>query len=345
MKPEKLKSGNWRCKVFLGTDADGKKKFASVTAPTKKEALAKAAELATDTKLIEQRKLTVGYCIDAYIKEKESELSPYTARMYRSMARLRFDSVRDIVVSEFTSRDVQRLITDLSALSPKTKKNTIGLLTAALHFFEVPIDTSNVKIVRAKKSKLKTPTHEQVSALINSAEGDLKLAILLGALCGLRRGEVFGLSCENVSLKKKKLIIDSAFVQTEGRHEIHPPKTEASNRIVDMPDIVVNEMKKAIKGREDKELVLKMPMNTFSNKFCALRNNIKGCETVRFHDLRHYYASALVAAGIPDIYAMKMGGWSTPNTLKRVYQDIFAEQFETEQKKMNNIFNENFSKE
>jgi len=40
MKPEKLKSGNWRCKVFLGTDLNGKKKFASVTAPTKKEALA-----------------------------------------------------------------------------------------------------------------------------------------------------------------------------------------------------------------------------------------------------------------------------------------------------------------
>ena len=78
MKPEKLKSGNWRCKVYLGTDPDGKKIFKSVTAPTKKEAIAKAAELALDDKKIKQSKLTVGYCIEAYIHEKESELSPHT---------------------------------------------------------------------------------------------------------------------------------------------------------------------------------------------------------------------------------------------------------------------------
>ena len=344
MKPEKLKSGNWRCKVYLGKDPSGKSLFASVTAPTKKEALAKASELALDEKRAKQQKLTVGYCIDAYIREKESELSPYTARMYRSMARLRFDSIRDITLSNFGSRDIQHLIAELSDLSPKSKKNTLGLLTAALRFFETPIDTSGVKIVRAKKNKLTTHTHNQVSALIEAAQGDLKLAILLGALCGMRRGEIFGLPCENVLLKSKKIVIDSAFVQTEGKHEILPPKTEASNRIVDMPDIVAKEIEKAIEGKNPDELVLSMPMNTFSNKFCALRNRVEGCQNIRFHDLRHYYASALVAAGIPDIYAMKMGGWSTPNTLKRVYQDVFAEQFEAEQKKINNIFNENFAK-
>ena len=344
MKPEKLKSGNWRCKVYLGKDENGKQLFASVTAPTKKEAIAKASELALDDKKAKQRKLTVGYCIDAYIKDKESELSPYTARMYRSMARLRFDSVRDIALSDFASRDVQHLIAELSELSPKSKKNTLGLLTAALRYFETPIDTSCVKIVRAKKNKLKTPTHAQVSALIETSEGDLKLAILLGALCGMRRGEIFGLPCQNVMINSKKIVIDSAFVQTEGKYEILPPKTEASNRIVDMPDIVVSEIAKALEGKGPNELVLTMPMNTFSNKFCALRNSISGCNNIRFHDLRHYYASALVAAGIPDIYAMKMGGWATPNTLKRVYQDVFAEQYEMEQKKINNIFNENFAK-
>ena len=45
MKPEKLKSGNWRCKVYLGMDENGKKLFKSVTAPTRKEAIALAAEI------------------------------------------------------------------------------------------------------------------------------------------------------------------------------------------------------------------------------------------------------------------------------------------------------------
>jgi integrase len=342
MKPEKLKSGNWRCKVYLGTDNSGKKIFKSVTAPTKKEAIAKAAELALDDKKIKLSKLTVGYCIDAYVREKESELSPYTARMYRSMARHRFGSIRDITLDDFSARDVQHLISDLSDLSPKSKKNTLGLLTASLRFFDKPIDTSNVKIARGKKTKIKTPTHEQILDLIEAASGDLKLVILLGALCGMRRGEIFALRAENVSLKKKKILIDSSFMQTEGKYEIRPPKTESSNRVIDMPDKVCSEMALAIDGKRDDDLVVSMPMNTFSNKFRALRDSVKGCGNVRFHDLRHYYASALVAAGIPDIYAMKMGGWSTPDTLKRVYQDVFGDQFEIEKNKVNGIFNETF---
>ena len=344
MKPEKLKSGNWRCKVYLGKDEHGKLRFASVTAKTKKEALAKASEIALDEKLIKQRSITVGYCIDAYIKEKESELSPYTAKTYRSMARGRFDSVRDIAISNFTSRDVQRLISELSDLSPKTKKNTLGLLTASLRFFENPIDVSGVKIGKGKKTKIKSPTHSQVLDLIEAAEGEMKLAIMLGSLCGMRLGEIFGLSCKNVSIENKCIAIDCAFIQTEGKHEIRPPKTEASNRTVDMPDVVVKEISKCIIDRKGEELVFAMPMNTFSNKFRILRRRVKGCEDVRFHDLRHYYASALIAAGIPDIYAMKMGGWSTPDTLKRVYQDVFEDQFEIERNKMNGVFNRFFSK-
>lgn len=340
MKPEKLKSGNWRCKIFLGTDLNGKKKFASVTAPTKKEALAKAAELQLDTAAIEKRKITVGYCIDAYIKEKESELSPHTVQGYKSMARIRYDSIRNITLSDFSTRDMQVLMSELSDLSTKTKKNVLGLLTAALKYFEKPVDTSNVKIGRQKSQKIKTPSHEQISALTNAAENEeLKLLILLGALCGLRRGEIFALHSQNVDLSKKRLTIDSAFVLANGVREIRPPKTETSNRVVDMPDVVV----KAITPFVGDDYIFKSPMNTLMKHFYKLRDSVPGCEDIRFHDLRHYFASALVIAGVPDIYAMKMGGWATPNTLKRVYQDVFEDQFAAEREKVNSAFNSRFA--
>ncbi len=340
MKPEKLKSGNWRCRVYIGKDANGKKKSLSVTAPTKKEALAKAAELQLNNKSIQQRKLTVGYCIDAYIKEKESELSPHTVQGYKSMAKIRYDSIRDIPLSDLSTRDMQMLMSELSGLSAKTKKNVLGLLTAALRYFDKPLDTSNVKIGRQKKEKINTPTHEQIFSLIESAEGELKLAILLGALCGMRRGEIFALRADHVDLKNKRITVDSALVIANGVNEIRAPKTETSNRIVDMPDIVV----KAITPYVNSGNIFSQPMNTLMKRFYKLRDSVPDCENVRFHDLRHYYASALIVAGVPDIYAMKMGGWATPNTLKRVYQDIFGDQFEIERSKVNATFNQQFKK-
>lgn len=340
MKPERLKSGNWRCKVFLGRDAHGKQQFASVTAPTKKEVMAKASEIALDEKLIKQRSVTVGYCIDAYIKEKESELSPYTVGGYKSMAKIRYNSIRDIALADFSTRDVQILMSELSGLSTKTKKNVLGLLTASLRYFEKTIDTSAVKIGRQKKEKIKTPTHEQVFSLIDASDGELRLAILLGALCGLRRGEIFALRSENIDLKNKNIIVDGAFVVANGIREVRAPKTESSNRIVDMPDIVVEAITPFI-GNGD---IFSQPMNTLMKRYYNLRDSIPGCENIRFHDLRHYYASALIVAGVPDIYAMRMGGWSTPNTLKRVYQDVFGDQFEIERAKVNDAFNRYFSK-
>ena len=47
-EPKKMPSGNWRVRVFLGKDKDGKKKYKSITAPTKKEAK-KAAAFARST--------------------------------------------------------------------------------------------------------------------------------------------------------------------------------------------------------------------------------------------------------------------------------------------------------
>ena len=340
MKPEKLKSGSWRCKVFLGKDSSGKQIFKSVTAPTKKEALAKAAELAADNNRAKQSRLTVGYCIDQYIKDKESELSPHTVQGYRAMARIRYDSIRDIPLSDITTRDVQRLMAELSDLSTKTKKNVLGLLTAALRYFEKPLDTSNVKIGRQKKEKFSAPPHDSILKLIEGAEGELKLAIMLGALCGLRRGEVFGMRCENVDLKKKQIYIDSALVEANGIRKIGLTKNDSSVRCVDLPDIVSEELKKHIS--KDKVYIFTTPMSTTLKRFFRLRSSIPECNSIRFHDLRHYYASALIIAGVPDTYAMKMGGWKTPTTLRKVYQSIFEDQFELEKNKVNQVFNSRF---
>ena len=43
-RAKKLPSGNWRVNLYIGTDPDGKKRYKSFTAATKKEAEYQAAE-------------------------------------------------------------------------------------------------------------------------------------------------------------------------------------------------------------------------------------------------------------------------------------------------------------
>lgn len=58
----------------------------------------------------------------------------------------------------------------------------------------------------------------------------------------------------------------------------------------------------------------------------------------RLHDLRHYSASIMHATGVPDVYIMGRGGWSSDYTLKNIYRgsmDDYSKQY-------TNITNQHF---
>ena len=54
---------------------------------------------------------------------------------------------------------------------------------------------------------------------------------------------------------------------------------------------------------------------------------------------RHLNASLMLALGIPDKYAMERGGWSTPSTLKSVYQHTFTEERKKVDEQIDGFFN------
>ena len=49
-------------------------------------------------------------------------------------------------------------------------------------------------------------------------------------------------------------------------------------------------------------------------------------------------ASVMLMLGVPDKYAMERGGWSTPNTLKAVYQHTFSEERKRVDDQINGFF-------
>jgi integrase len=97
-----------------------------------------------------------------------------------------------------------------------------------------PCQLKGAGVERAPERPLVTVA--QVEALAGAIVPRLRALILLGAWCGLRRGELLGLRRGDLDLLHEAVRIERAMNQFEdGRVLIGPPKSDAGRRIVAIP--------------------------------------------------------------------------------------------------------------
>lgn len=309
-KPKKLPSGAWRVQVYSHTE-NGKRKYESFTAWSKSEVELLAAEYKANKKRRVQSDLTVAEAIDGYITSKEGVLSPATIRGYRRMQRNNYDEINSAKIKRLTSEQLQLFVSTKSRqLGPKSVQNIYGLLSASLGLYQP--DTSYRVTLPAKPKKRPTsPSEEAVKELLAAASPIMKTCILLG-IRGMREGEISALKYEDV--KDGIAHIHADMVQDNDNNWIYKelPKTEDSDRFIKVPDFGTGT-----------GFIVKWNPSTIRAMFLRLRKQI-GHEEVRFHDLRHFFASSAAALNIPDIYTADFGGWSRASNspiMKSVYQN------------------------
>ena len=277
--------------------------------------------------------LTVKEAVDGYITAKTNVLSPSTIRTYRNMAEKYFDRFGSAKIKKLTSEDAQLFISDLTAKhSAKTVKNIYALFTASVGFY-APDITFKVSLPTAIKKTAAAPSNEQIMELMGLASDWMKNCIALSAFGSLRRGEIASLKYGD--LKGNTLFIHSDMVMDENKKWIYKeiPKNQASVRYAKIPQTVADMLGT---GKPD-EYIIKYNPNTISKMFIKLRQRV-GID-VRFHDLRHYYASIGAALNIPDIYMADFGGWRHgSNVMKSVYQGNISSIADGYSKQMNDYF-------
>ena len=305
MKPRKLPSGTW----FIQTQINGHRK--SFSAPTRAEVIRKA----TSYKLtaLDAPSAPLGAVLDHYIDAKRNVLSPTTIKSYEMIRCEYFQRLMIVPVRDLTSERMQIEINILAASkSPKTVRNAYGLIRAALTMYAPEIHL-RVTLPAKKQLEYHTPTTEEVYNLINLASPNMKTAIMLAAFCGLRRGEIAALNIGDI--QGNVLHVHSAAVRDENNNTVvKPPKTYTSDRYILIPDFVLHHIQQLHPTAE----VCPISLNTITHRFTELRDRL-GLKC-RFHDLRHYYASALHAIGVQDQYIMRFGGWKSDAILKSVYR-------------------------
>ncbi len=338
-KAKKLPSGSWRIRVLereeIALDSSGRPirlpsgklkkiqhmKSFTVSDPSpagRRECERLAAVWAADHALDENTATpeTVRDMIAAYIHLKEGILSPTTIRSYRTMQRCSYDLINDCKIHMLKKSILQRWINQLSVrLSPKTVRNVWGLLTASLDMY-YPTMRITATLPTAIPRPVYTPSDEDVRRLIESIHGTvLERAVILGAFCGMRRGEICALTDKDI--RDGYITVSKSLVRDGGKVIIKAPKTPSSYRTIKISSHV-EQLLTGISGR-----IVPLHPEEVTAKFRAAVAAC-GLPHFRFHDLRHYSASIMHALGIPDQYVMDRHGWKTDRTLKAVYRNIIS---------------------
>lgn len=335
-KPEKMASGKWRIRVYIGK-IDGKDKYKSVTGNTKREAEQLAAKVLIEEERSRQSDLiTLGQAMDNFIDNKTAILSPASIATYRSLRRTAYSSIIDKRLGSLTTDDIRKCINEY-ATNHKAKgtHNMHGFLSSVVKEAYPSLDT-NVTLPKKEKNFVNLISDEDLSLLLANAKGTpLYLPILFAAELGMRRGEICALTGDDVDIKKKVLRINKTVVRDEiGSYVVKSPKTYDSTRIIRLTTNIIKALPK--KMSPDQRIVELTP-NELSDKFAYLVDKSR-IPHVSFHSLRHYNASIMLKLGVPDKYAMERGGWSTNNVMKTVYQQTFTSESDAIADKIDKYF-------
>lgn len=337
-----LPSHSFRCQVSV----DGKRKSFTDPDPVVAHANAVAWKLGLiEKKEIQKKasegKVTLAEAIDEYIDSRDNVASPSTIRGYNVIKRNYFQSIMDNNVHDIDEFVLQRAINEEAKIrSYKTIKNGMGLILPVMSRYK-QINTKLLKYPQRIKKEHAYLDAEQIVRLISACEGDIaEIPILMGVWLGLRRSEIMGLRWDAIDIENRKIRIErSMVIDTEGNTVIKDTmKTESSNRTLDLPAYIATKLEEATPPHKRHGQVFTIHYNTI------YKNLEKICERadipfVGVHGLRHTNASVMLSLGIIDKVAMARGGWSSKETMERIYQHIFTDDKQSADDAVNDYFN------
>lgn len=282
----------------------------------------------------------------------QAQLKASTRALYgHRIARQLLPTLGRLYVHEIRKDDVTGLIARLTreGLSPYTVRGVVMLLGAMLtDALDRGMVRANVVSQLKDKEKPKRGNREmrilsaaEIPRVIAAADDRYRVLIATAVFTGLRQGELLGLRWQDVDLDEARLRVRH---QLDRNGRLSAPKTDTSKRTVTLfPSLVemLREHRREALARghaSPESFVFASEVGTplhFRNvgrrglDTALARAGIDGTPKLRFHDLRHTFASLLIAQGATILWVSRQMGHSKPSITLDVYGHLFqAEEHE-----------------
>ena len=327
----KRADGRWEGRYTAGYHPEtGKRIIKNVLGKTQAECKAKlsaAMEAARGIDVSRADEYTVAAWLRTWFElYSKLHIRPSTMNYYhRNIEQHIIPAIGDIPLNKLTTRDLQKFYNDLQSngrLRKVQKKEKPGLSNSTVRGIHMMLHnaldravkeklilsnpTENCIIPKIEKQEMKILHPDHISAYLNAAERRNALPMFyLELVSGLRKGELVALQWSDLDIQNRTIYVSKQYVKNpNGELTLSRPKTETSVRKVSIPQDAVDLLIAEHGKHPENPYMFPSPVTGemyYPDSVVNLHKKIlkdAGLPRIRFHDLRHTFATLALQNGV-----------------------------------------------
>lgn len=326
----KRKDGRWEGRYTAGRNpATGKAIYKNVLGKTQaevKEKLKKAIEEAKGLDVAKAESYTVGQWMDVWYEYyAKIKVRPSSHKTYEGYIKNHIKpSIGNIPLTKLTTLDLQRLYQKLltegrvdrleaknqpKGLSPKTVRNINQVISSAMQLaiqqhLIAQNPTDGCALPKTEHREMQTLSADQLAAfLLEAKHSGVFEMYYIELATGLRRGELLGLKWEDIDFSNQTLRVRRQVGRINGEVREAPLKTKNAYRTISLGTDAVGVLKQQREKQPSSSYVFPGPTGgpIAPDSVLHMLHRVldrAGLPEIRFHDLRHTFATLALQNGV-----------------------------------------------
>lgn len=324
------KDGQW-CGSLSLSDGSGRRRRRVVYGKTRKEVSEKLFELRKQAEggmLPQSGRMTVAQYLERWLEDgARPQVRPKTLESYRSIVRCHLvPNLGRERLSVLSSMHVQQAYAAMEKAQTGARTRQLAhavlhrALSQAVRWDLIPRNPAAAVVrPRVDRREVRALSASEVREFLRCVRRDpFEALYVLAVTTGLRQGELFGLRWKDIDLRARKLSVQRAISEVNGRVEVSQPKTAKGRRRVELPGLAVEalrEQRKRSRATPHPEALVfpdsrggPLRKYNFNRRSWQPLRERAGLRDLRFHDLRHSAATLLLSAGVhPKVVQERLG--------------------------------------